>query len=119
MFFTTGPVMIQTIDRHTFLIIQSKMFPVYFVANSIISTIQLALLYQQPQLSSVEYSCVSSVNCVYYVIFLNLYCKSIMYPYLKKIILIQLIFLSVSFYSIAFVTCFSSSTYKVCKQLAY
>merc|ERR1712183_456069 len=58
--FVAGPVMIRTIDRHTFLIIQSKMFPVYFVANSIISTIQLALLYQQPRLGSIEYSCAVS-----------------------------------------------------------
>jgi len=40
--FVAGPVMIQTIDRHTFLKIQSKMFPVYFTITGILSSLQLA-----------------------------------------------------------------------------
>jgi len=40
--FLAGPFTLQVVNRHIFLQIQSKLFPVFFVVTSILSTIQLA-----------------------------------------------------------------------------
>jgi len=53
--FVAGPVMIRHIDRHTFLLVQSKLFPAYFFINGVLSSTQLGvILYSKPFFSGLS-----------------------------------------------------------------